>query len=159
MNPIEWVTDTQCLLEIHLLVATGLPGIMFDTLGISPAGHLGPNPYHPSPKVTNIPPDQSPLHFYGTSGLLPLTNLFLSQLLTLTTRTLPPCRHHCSTPLIIIKILLMPLTGPDNPLLCHYFCYYLKWVYDSEIFTIGNTLSCFYGGLGEKISDLHPSEQ
>ena len=22
----------------------------------------------------------------------------------------------------------MPLTGPDNPLLCHYFCYYLKWV-------------------------------
>ena len=37
--------------------ATGLPGIMFATLGVSPAGHLGPNPYHPSPKVTNIPPD------------------------------------------------------------------------------------------------------
>ena len=26
----------------------------------------------------------------------------------------------------------MSLTGPDNPLLCHYFCYYLKWVYDSD---------------------------
>ena len=38
--------------------AIGLAGIMFATLGVSPAGHLGPNPYHPSPKVTNIPPDQ-----------------------------------------------------------------------------------------------------
>ena len=36
----------------------GLPGIMFATLGVSPAGRLGPNPYHPSPKVTNIPLDQ-----------------------------------------------------------------------------------------------------
>ena len=35
--------------------ATGLPGIMFATLGVSPAGSLGPNP---SPKVINIPPDQ-----------------------------------------------------------------------------------------------------
>ena len=38
--------------------AIGLPGIMFATLGANPVGHLGPNPYHPSPKVTNIPPDQ-----------------------------------------------------------------------------------------------------
>ena len=38
--------------------AIGLLGIVFATLGISPAGHLGPNPYHPSPKVTNIPLDQ-----------------------------------------------------------------------------------------------------
>ena len=37
--------------------AIGLPGIMFVTLGIIPAGHLGPNPYHSSSKVTNIPPD------------------------------------------------------------------------------------------------------
>ena len=37
--------------------AIGLPGIMFATLGVSPAGRLGPNPYHPSPKVTIIPPD------------------------------------------------------------------------------------------------------
>ena len=49
----------------------------------------------------------------------------------------------------------MSLTGPDNPLLCHYFCYYLKWVYDNETFTIGNTLNCSYGGLGEEISDLY----
>ena len=35
--------------------AIGLPGIMFATLGVSPAGRWGPNPYHPSPKVTNIP--------------------------------------------------------------------------------------------------------
>ena len=38
--------------------AIGLPGTMFATLGVSPAGCLGPNPYHPSPKVTNIPQDQ-----------------------------------------------------------------------------------------------------
>ena len=49
----------------------------------------------------------------------------------------------------------MPLTGPGNPLLCHYFCYYLKWVYDNEMFTIGDTLTCSYVGLGEEISDLH----
>ena len=49
----------------------------------------------------------------------------------------------------------MPLIGPYNPLLCHYFHYYLKRVYDNEMFTIGNTLNCSYGGLGEEISDLH----
>ena len=113
----------------------GLPGIMFATLGVGPAGHLGPNPYHPSAKVTTYPRIKSPFHFYETSCLLPLINLFLSHLLTPTTRTLSPCRQHCSTPLII-KILLMPLTGLDNPLLCHYFYYYLKWVYDNEMFTI-----------------------
>ena len=43
---------------------------------------------------------KSPLHFYITSGLLPLTNLFLS-LLTPTTRTLPPSGQHCSTQPII----------------------------------------------------------
>ena len=39
--------------------AIGLPRIMSATLGVSPAGRLGPNPYHPSPKVTNIPADQT----------------------------------------------------------------------------------------------------
>ena len=38
--------------------AVGLPGIMFATLGVSLTGLLGPNPYYPSPKVTNITPDQ-----------------------------------------------------------------------------------------------------
>ena len=108
--------------------AIGLPGIMFTTLGVSPAGHLGPNHHQPSPKVTNIPPDQISTCFYGTSGLSSLNNLYLSHLLTPTTRTLPHRRQQCSTPLII-KILLMFLTGPDNPLLCHYFCYYLKWIF------------------------------
>ena len=36
------------------LMAIGLPGTMFATLGVNPAGRLGPNPYHPSPKVTKI---------------------------------------------------------------------------------------------------------
>ena len=38
--------------------AVGLPGIMFAILGVSPAGRLGLNPYHPSPKITNTPLDQ-----------------------------------------------------------------------------------------------------
>ena len=31
---------------------------MFATLGVSPAGRLGPNPYHHSAKVTNKPQEQ-----------------------------------------------------------------------------------------------------
>ena len=38
--------------------AIGFPGIMFATLGVSPGGLLGWNPYHSSPKVTSIPLDQ-----------------------------------------------------------------------------------------------------
>ena len=91
---------------------------------------------------------------HRTCGLLPLISLFLSHLLTPPTRTLPPCRQHHFTPLII-KILLKALAGSDNTLLCHYFCYYLRWVYDNEMFTIGDTLSCSYGELGEEINDLH----
>ena len=134
--------------------AIGLPGIMFATLGVSLAGHLGPNPYHPSPKVTNIPPDQISTPLLWNIWSVASYQFVLSQLLTPTTRTLPPLGQHCSTPLII-KIFLMPLTGPDNPLLCHYFCYYLKWVYDNELFTIRDTLTCSYGELGEEISDIH----
>ena len=36
--------------------ATGFQGTMFVTLGVSTAGHLGQNPYCPSPKIKNIPP-------------------------------------------------------------------------------------------------------
>ena len=131
--------------------AVGVPGIMFATLD-SLTDRLGWNPYHLSLKVTNIPPDQisTPILWNIWSvasyqfSLKPLTNSYKQDL--------PPCRQHCSTPLII-KILLIPLTGPDNPLLCHYFCYYLRWVYGNE--TIGNTLNCSYGELGEEFSDLH----
>ena len=38
--------------------ATGLPGKKSATLGVSPAGHLGPNPYHPYPKLKTYPLDQ-----------------------------------------------------------------------------------------------------
>ena len=107
--------------DIHLR-AIGLLGTMFATLGVSSEGYLGPNPYHLLLKLQIYCQIKSPFHFYGTSGLLPLINLFLSHLLTPTTRTLPPCRQHHSTQLIT-KILLMSLTVPDNPLLCHYFYY------------------------------------
>ena len=38
--------------------AIGLPGIVFAIWGVSPVGCLGPNSYHLSPKVTNMPLDQ-----------------------------------------------------------------------------------------------------
>ena len=56
--------------------AIWLLAIMFTTLGVSPAGPLGPNPYHPSPKVRNIPLDQISTPLYRISGLLPHINLF-----------------------------------------------------------------------------------
>ena len=114
------VTGTQRLLEVHLLVASlqeqlGFQGkclplweLVLQAIWVQTLATL---------LLTNIPPDQISTLFYGTCGLLPLINLFLGHLLTRTTRTLPP------------KILLMPLTGPDNPLLCHYFCYYLMCVW------------------------------
>ena len=34
--------------------AIGLPGTMFDILGVNPVGLLSSNSYHPSPKVSNI---------------------------------------------------------------------------------------------------------
>ena len=111
--------------------AVGLPGIMFATLGVSPGGCWVQTLSTLLLKLQTYPQIKTPLHFYGTFGLLPFISLFLSHLLTPTTRTLTPCEQHCSTPLII-KILLMPLAGLDNPLLCHYFCYYLKWVYDMK---------------------------
>ena len=49
--------------------AFGLLGIMFATLGAKPVGHLGPKPYHPSPKATNIPPG-SYLHSTFTEHLV-----------------------------------------------------------------------------------------
>ena len=130
--------------------AIGLPGIMVATLGVNPAGCLGPNPYTTLLlKLQTYPCIKSLLHIFGTSALLPLNNLSLSYSLTPTTRTLHPCRQHLSTPLVI-KVLLMPLAGPNNTLLFHYFCYYLKWVYDNEMFNVGNTVNCSSGGIGEK---------
>ena len=63
VNLLGWMTGPQSLLEVHHVGGipsreVGLPGTMFATLGVNPAGCLGPNPYHPSPKVTNISLDQ-----------------------------------------------------------------------------------------------------
>ena len=129
----------------HLLVASlpravGLLGIMFVTLGV-PQAIWAQTVDTLLLKLQTYPQIKTLLHFYGTFGLLPFISLFLSHLLTPTTSTLPPCRQHYSTPLIT-KILLTPLMGPSNPPLCHYFCYYLKWVYDNKMHTTGNTLNC-----------------
>ena len=52
-------------------------------------------------KLQAYPQIKSPLHFYEHLVRCPLTNLFLGHLLPPTTRTLPPCRQCCSTPVKI----------------------------------------------------------
>ena len=89
---------------------------MFATLGVSPAGCLGRNPYNHPPKVTHISPDSNLHSIFMEYLVCCLINLSLSNLLTPATRTLPPCRQHCSN-LPIIKILLMPLSRCHTPLL------------------------------------------
>ena len=51
---------------------------------------------------------------------------------------------HCWASKFADILSATPLTGPDNPLLYHYFCYYLEYVYGNEMFTIGDTLRCTY---------------
>ena len=61
MKLLGWVTGTQARSPSVGGIpsrAVGLKGIMFVTLGVSPAGCSGSNPYHHCPKVTNIPLDQ-----------------------------------------------------------------------------------------------------
>ena len=87
MNPLGWETVSHTMSARSPSIgipskAIGLPGIMFATLGVSPAGHLGPKPYHPSSKVTNIPLDQisTPLLWNIWSAyqfvLKPITNSY-----------------------------------------------------------------------------------
>ena len=97
---------------------TGLQGTMFATLGVSPAGHLGPNPCHRSPKVTNKPPDQISTPLLWNIWSVASYQFVLKSLTNSYNQHPAPCRQHSSTQLVI-KILLMPLTGPDYPLLCH----------------------------------------
>ena len=119
--------------------AIGLPGIVFVTLRVSPPGHLGPNPCHHSSKVTNIVPHQISTSVLWNIWFAASYQLVLKPLINSYNQGPASYRQYSSTSLII-KVLLMLLTGPDNPLLCHYFCYYLEWVYDNEMFTIGDTL-------------------
>ena len=117
---------------------------MFATLGLSPAESLGPNPCDPSPKVTDIHPDQIYIPL--------LYNIWSVASYQFVLKSLTNSYKQDPAPL---KANITPPTGTDNPLLCHYFCYNLKWVYDNQMFTIANTLNCSYGGLEEEINDLH----
>ena len=68
---------------------TGLPGIKFATLGVSSAGRLGPNPYHPSPTVTNIPLDQISPPLLWNIWCVASYQFVLKPLTNPTTKTLP----------------------------------------------------------------------
>ena len=89
---LGWVTGTQCLLEVICWWyprAVGLLGIMFATLGVALQAVWAQTITTLILKLQTYSQIKSPLHFCGTCGLLPLINLFLSHLLTPTTRTLP----------------------------------------------------------------------
>ena len=60
VNPLRKVGDRHTMPATSPSVgnpsrATGLPGIMFATLGVSPAGRLGRNPYYSSKSCKHIP--------------------------------------------------------------------------------------------------------
>ena len=82
--------------------AIGLPGIMFATLGVSPAGRLGANSYHPSSKVTNIPLDPSP----KVTTISSVTTTHLGQIST------PLLWNICSV--ASYQFVLEPLTNSYN---------------------------------------------
>ena len=103
------VTDTQCWIEVHLLVASlqwqlDFQGYCFPLWELVLQNFWAHTLTILFLKLQTYPCVKSPLHFYETSGMLPLINFFLSHLLTSTTRTLHPCRQDPST-LLIIKIL------------------------------------------------------
>ena len=84
--------------------AIGLPGIMFATLGVSPVGRLDPSPYHPSPKVTNIPPDQISTTLLWNIWSVNSYQFVLKSLTNSCNQDPAPCRQHSSTQLVF-KIL------------------------------------------------------
>ena len=97
VNPLGQETGTQWLLEVHLLASLQRQlGFQEECL---PFGELALQAIWAQTltsillKLQTYPQIKSPLHFYRTSGLLSLISLFLSHLLTPTTRTLPP---YCS---------------------------------------------------------------
>lgn len=157
VDPSEWAAGTYWCISLR---AAGFTG-RFAALGISPLGHSNPNPYCPSSNVTNISPWLI-LHFIKHS-LLPFIILCkfgspwsLSYLILylLQSQTCTFCGQNCST-WPALEALWVPLTGSDNPLLYHYFCYCLEWAHGRKMFTIGNTLSYYCGGLGEEIKNSH----
>ena len=72
-GPIMSGDRHKYLSEVHLLVASLQLAIDLPALRFSPTAHLGPKPYHL--KLQTYPQLKSPLHFYQTSGLLPLITL------------------------------------------------------------------------------------
>ena len=88
VNPLRKVGDRHTMPATSPSVgnpsrATGLPGIMFATLGVSPAGRLGRNPYYSSKSCKHIPGSNLHSTFMEHLVCCLLTNLFLSRLLTL----------------------------------------------------------------------------
>ena len=94
VDPLGWVTGTQCLPEVHLFVASlqgqlGFQGQCLPLWKLALQAICTQTLTTFLLKLQTYPWIKSPLHFYGISGLLPLIILSLSHLLTPTVRTLP----------------------------------------------------------------------
>ena len=85
VNPQGWAKGTKYLLEVHQLASLqrqlGSQGFRLPLWELALQASWGQTLTTLLPKLQTYPWTKSPLHFYGTSGLLPLTSLFLSQLL------------------------------------------------------------------------------
>ena len=98
---------------IHLR-ATGLPGTMFATLGVSTAGHLGPNSYHPSPKVTDIPHDQISTPLLWNIWFVASYQFFLKPLTNSYNQDPAPSVGNIAPLCLLLKYSNVP-NRPDNP--------------------------------------------
>ena len=104
--------------------ATGLLGTMFSPLRVSSAGHLGQNPYHPSPKAVNTFPYLIPTPLLSNIWSVASYHFVLKPLCLNSLQPQPWTlfRQHHSMQLTV-----------DNPLIYQYFCYYLEWAWHAAI--------------------------
>ena len=83
--------------------ATGLPGTMFATLEVSPEACFGPNPYHPSLKAINIPPDQISTPFLWTIWSVASYYFVLEPLTNSYNHDPAPCIGSITPPSLLLK--------------------------------------------------------
>ena len=88
-------------------IEPGSPALQAEALPSEPPG------LNPSPKVTNIPQDQISTPLLWNIWSVASYWFVLKPLINSYNQDHAPCRQHRST-LLIIKILLMPLTGPET---------------------------------------------
>ena len=111
VNPLGRATGTRCLLEVHQLASLqrqlGFQGQCLPLWELALQAVWAQTLSTLLLKLQTYPWIKSLLHFYETFDWLPLTDLFLSQLLTPIIRTLPLVGN-IALPSILLKYLNVP---------------------------------------------------